>query len=73
MAFEVVKAEADGLEWGEDYRPFGRAAVAEVLEDQMALAVDRYLEGREAERALSFTSSRARHPASMQSKACSPP
>ena len=50
MAFEVVKAmEADGLEWGEDYHPFARAAVAEVIEDQMALAVDRYLEGLEAE------------------------
>jgi Transposase, Mutator family len=50
MAFEVVKAmEADDLGWGEDYRPFARAAVAEVIEDQMALAVDRYLEGLEAE------------------------
>ena len=29
MAFEVVKAmRADGLEWGEGYRPLGRQATA---------------------------------------------
>jgi hypothetical protein len=39
---EVVRAmQADGLEWNEDYRPFARAALTEVIEDQMALAVDR--------------------------------
>ena len=44
MAFEMVKAmQADGLEWGEGYRPLGRQALAEVIEDQMAAAVDRYL------------------------------
>jgi hypothetical protein len=50
MAFEVVKAmQADGLEWDEDYRPFARAALTEVIEDQMALAVDRYLDQLDAE------------------------
>ena len=45
MAFEVVKAmQADGLEWGEGYRPLGRQAVAEIIEDQMAAAIDRYLD-----------------------------
>jgi putative transposase len=45
MAFEVVKAmQADGLEWGEGYRPLGRKAVEEIIEDQMAAAVDRYLD-----------------------------
>src|SRR5215470_15547280 len=45
MAFEVVKAmEADGLEWGEGYRPLGRQALEEIIEDQMAAAIDRYLE-----------------------------
>ncbi len=50
MAFEVVKAmQADGLEWDEDYRPLARAALAEVIEDQMAAAVDRYLDQLDAE------------------------
>jgi hypothetical protein len=41
MAFEVVKAmQADGLDWGEGYRPLGRQALAEIIEDQMASAVD---------------------------------
>lgn len=45
MAFEVVKAmQADGLEWGEGYRPLGRQALEEVIEGQMAAAVDRYLD-----------------------------
>jgi putative transposase len=44
MAFEMVKAmQADGLEWGEGYRPLGRQAVAAIIEEQMARAVDRYL------------------------------
>jgi hypothetical protein len=44
MAFEMVKAmQADGLEWGEGYRPLGRQAVAAIIEEQMATAVDRYL------------------------------
>jgi putative transposase len=45
MAFEVVKAmQVEGLEWGEGYRPLGRQALEEVIEDQMAAAVDRYLD-----------------------------
>lgn len=44
MAFEMVKAmQADGLEWGEGYRPLGRQAVAAIIEEQMAAAIDRYL------------------------------
>ena len=32
-AFEMVKAmQADGLEWGEGYRPLGRRALAEIIE-----------------------------------------
>ncbi len=49
-AFEVVKAmQADGLDWGEGYRPLGRRALAEIIEAEMAAAVDRHLEGLEAE------------------------
>jgi putative transposase len=45
MAFEVVKAmQADGLDWGEGYRPLGRQALEEIIEDQMAVTVDRYLD-----------------------------
>ena len=45
MAFEVVKAmQASGLEWDEGYRPVARQALAEIIEDQMAAAVDRYLD-----------------------------
>jgi len=36
--------QADGLEWGEGYRPLGRRALEEIVEDQMAVAVDRYLD-----------------------------
>lgn len=50
MAFEMVKAmQAEGLEWGEGYRPLGRQALAEVIEDQMAMAIDRYLAQLEAD------------------------
>ena len=50
MAFELVKAmQAEGLEWGEGYRPLGRQALEEIIEDQMAAAVDRYLEQLEAD------------------------
>lgn len=32
MAFEVVKAmQGDNLEWGEDYRPLARQAVASLM------------------------------------------
>ncbi len=45
MAFEVVKAmQANGLEWGEGFRPLGRQALEEIIEGQMAAAVDRYLD-----------------------------
>ncbi len=44
MAFEMVKAmQAEGLEWGDGYRPLGRQAVAGIIEEQMAAAIDRYL------------------------------
>jgi hypothetical protein len=37
VAFEVVKAmRADGLDWGEGFRPLGRRALEEIIEDQMA-------------------------------------
>ena len=50
VAFEMVKAmQADNLEWAEDYRPFARAAIAEIIEAQMAAAVDRYLDQLDAE------------------------
>ena len=40
-AFEVAKAmQADGLDWGEGYRPLGRQALAEIIETEMAAAVD---------------------------------
>ena len=49
-AFEVVKAmQAEGLDWGEGYRPLGRQALAEIIEVEMAAAVDRWLESLEAE------------------------
>lgn len=52
MAFEVVKAmQTDGLEWGEGYRPLGRQALETIIEDQMAAAVDRYLDQLEADAA----------------------
>ena len=45
MAFEVVKAmQADGLEWGEGYRPLGRKVLTEVIQGQMTEAVDRWLD-----------------------------
>jgi Transposase, Mutator family len=38
MAFEMVKAmRADGLEWGEGFRPLGRQMVAAIIEEQMAV------------------------------------
>jgi transposase-like protein len=45
MALAFVKAmRADGLEWGEGYRPLGRVAIARIIEGEMAAAVDRHLE-----------------------------
>jgi putative transposase len=50
MAFEFVKAmRADGLEWGEGYRPLARQALAQIIEEQMAAAVDRYLDQLDTE------------------------
>ena len=44
MAFALVKEmQADGLEWGESYRPLGRQALSEVIQGQMVEAVDRWL------------------------------
>jgi Transposase, Mutator family len=49
-AFEMVKAmQADGLERGEGYRPLGRQALAEIIEEQMAKAVEAHLEQLEAD------------------------
>ena len=46
MDFALVKEmQADGLEWGEGYRPLGRQALAEIIEGRMAEAVDRWLDG----------------------------
>jgi transposase-like protein len=36
--------QAQGLEWGESYRPFGRRAIAELVRGQMDRAVDEHLE-----------------------------
>lgn len=45
QAFKVVKTmQAQGLEWGESYRPLGRRAIAEMLQGQMVRAVDAHLE-----------------------------
>jgi putative transposase len=50
MAFEVVKAmQADGLDWGESYRPVCRQALEQIIEAQMSAAVDRYLDQLEAD------------------------
>jgi len=56
MAFEIVKAmRADGLDWGEGYRPLGRQALQEIIEDQMAAAVDRHLDQLDADDAADRT------------------
>ncbi len=40
MAFEVVNAmQADGLKRGEGYRPLGRRALAEIIQDRMTTAL----------------------------------
>ncbi|MCZ6814160.1 MAG: hypothetical protein O7F14_08905 [Alphaproteobacteria bacterium] len=44
-AFAVIKEmQGQDCEWGEDYRAAGRTALAEILEGQMALRVDRHLQ-----------------------------
>ncbi len=43
-AFRMMKAmQAQGIEWGEDYRQAGGAALKEVLEGRMAAGIDRHL------------------------------
>ena len=43
-AFRMMKAmEAQGIEWGEDYRHAAGAALKDVLEGRMALGIDRHL------------------------------
>jgi len=50
-AFAMMKAmQADGIGWGEDYRPLARQALAEIIEGRMHEAVDQHLL-RMAERA----------------------
>ncbi len=45
QAFAVVKEmQVEGLGWGDDYRPLGRLALARILEERMAVAVERQLE-----------------------------
>jgi hypothetical protein len=44
--FEFVKTmRAQGLEWGEGYRELGREAIAGILQDRMAQAIDECLAG----------------------------
>jgi len=44
-AFAMVKAmQADGLEWGEGYRPLGREALVAIVEGRMHEAVDHWLD-----------------------------
>jgi putative transposase len=44
-ALELVKGmQAQGLEWGEGYRPLGRQAIAEVLRGEMDRAIDEHLD-----------------------------
>jgi putative transposase len=44
-AFAMMKAmQAEGVEWGEDYRAAARRALAELLEGRMAETIDRHLE-----------------------------
>ena len=44
-AFRMMKAmQAEGVEWGENYRAAARAAVIDVLATRMGLAIERHLE-----------------------------
>jgi len=44
-AFEMMKAmRAEGVEWSRDYRPAARAAVRDLLEEEMAQMIDRHLD-----------------------------
>ncbi len=50
VAYEVVKAmQADSLDWSEGFRPLGRQAIAEIVEQQMAAAIDDYIDRLEAD------------------------
>ncbi len=45
-AFEIMKGmQAQGLDWGGDYRPLARQAVKAILEERMGEAIDRHLDG----------------------------
>jgi transposase-like protein len=45
VAFEMVKAmQAEGVEWGEDYRGAARRTLAELLEGRMGQLIDQHLE-----------------------------
>ncbi len=47
-AFRIMKAmQAQGIEWGEDYRRAAGAALADILHGRMASAIDRHLEEME--------------------------
>ncbi len=49
IAFALVKEmQADGLDWGEGYRPLGRRALSEIIEGRMSEAVDHWLDGLDA-------------------------
>jgi putative transposase len=42
--FGIIKEmSSQGLEWGEDYRVYGRLALKAVMEEKMAASIDRYL------------------------------
>ena len=44
-AFRMMKAmQAQGIEWGEDYRHAGAEALKDVLGGRMAAGIDRHLE-----------------------------
>ncbi len=44
-AFNVIKEmQADGCEWGEDYRGASREALAEIIQGRMREAIDRHLD-----------------------------
>jgi putative transposase len=46
VAFEVMKGmQAQGLDWGEGYRPLGRQALAAIIEARMGAAVEAWLDG----------------------------
>ena len=43
-AFRMMKAmQAQGIEWGEDYRHAGAQALKDILEGRMAAGIDRHL------------------------------